>query len=195
MTMIWLDQLRKFLPTKLTKMTTPNGFWSQKNKTETDLVTLTEDPNPWLAPTSSVMTTSLDSLPGSFTLPSNFSSELSKDIWLSKPAAKQTSPNLSKDLDGWLLVPATAPEPEEVTSAKTCTNPLDEWERQSLTCNWIINDNNSTTSHSGWRMVEKSSGRRRNWRHLGWLWWLQHWSHQPKLKRNNNENNNKKIIF
>jgi len=124
-----------------------NSKWllKPKNKTETDLVTLTEDPNPWLAPTSSVMTTSLDSLPGSFTLPSNFSSELSKDIWLSKPAAKQTSPNLSKDLDGWLLV--TAPEPEEVTSAKTCTNPLDEWERQSLTCNWIINDNNTTTSH------------------------------------------------
>merc|ERR1711936_849621 len=52
-----------------------NSKWllKPKNKTETDLVTLTEDPNPWLAPTSSVMTTSLDSLPGSFTLPSNFS--------------------------------------------------------------------------------------------------------------------------
>merc|ERR1712083_158286 len=131
-----------------------NSKWllKPKNKTETDLVTLTEDPNPWLAPTSSVMTTSLDSLPGSFTLPSNFSSELSKDIWLSKPAtAKQTSPNLSKDLDGWLLVAppisSAAEEPAASTSAKTCTNPLDEWERQSLTCNWIINDNNTTTLH------------------------------------------------
>jgi len=153
MTMIWQDQLSKLVPTKLIKMiTTPNGFWSQKNKTETDLVSLTEDPNPWLARTSSVMTTSLDSLPGSFTLPSNFSSELSKDIWLSKPAtAKQTSPNLSKDLDGWLLVAppisSAAEEPAASTSAKTCTNPLDEWERQSLTCNWIINDNNTTTLH------------------------------------------------
>jgi len=131
--------------------TDDNSKWllKPKNKTETDLVSLTEDSNPWLAPTSSVMTTSLDSLPGSFTLPSNFSSELSKDIWLSKPAiAKQTSPNLSKDLDGWLLV-ASEPEKQQAeatSSAKTCTNPLDEWERQSLTYNWIINDNNTTTT-------------------------------------------------
>ena len=54
-----------------------------------------EEPNPWLAQ-SSVMTTSLDSLPGSFTLPSKFSGECSKDIWLSKPAVAKQAESLAK---------------------------------------------------------------------------------------------------
>merc|ERR1712168_226637 len=88
-----------------------NSNWLLKpqNKTETDLVTLTdgkEEPNPWLAQ-SSVMTTSLDSLPGSFTLPSKFSRECSKDIWLSKPAVAKQAESLAKDLESWLFVPST----------------------------------------------------------------------------------------
>merc|ERR1712156_782506 len=84
-----------------------NSNWLLKpqNKTETDLVTLTDgkdEPNPWLAQ-SSVMTTSLDSLPGSFTLPSKFSGECSKDIWLSKPAVAKQAESLAKGLEGWLL--------------------------------------------------------------------------------------------
>merc|ERR1712213_262964 len=89
-----------------------NSKWLLKptNKTETDLVTLTDgkdEPNPWLAPQqSSVMTTSLDSLPGTFTLPSKFSGELSKDLWLSKPAAVKQTEAVVKDLEDWLLVPS-----------------------------------------------------------------------------------------
>merc|ERR1711973_767352 len=90
-----------------------NSKWllKPKNKTETDLVTLTdgkEEPNPWLAQ-SSVMTTSLDSLPGSFTLPSKFSGECSKDIWLSKPTVAKQAESLAKDLEGWLFVPTNDP--------------------------------------------------------------------------------------
>lgn len=61
-----------------------NAKWLLKplNKSETDLVTLTDEkkePNPWLAPSqTSVMTTSLDSLPGTFNLPLKFSGGLSK---------------------------------------------------------------------------------------------------------------------
>jgi len=140
-----------------------NAKWLLKptNKTETDLVTLTDgkdEPNPWLAPQqSSVMTTSLDSLPGSFTLPSKFSGELSKDLWLSKPATVKQTEALVKDLEDWLLVPSgtnpgspvggknTRKTSTSTNGEKISTNPLDEWEKQSLTYNWIVNDNN--TSH------------------------------------------------
>merc|ERR1711936_1512874 len=128
-----------------------NSNWLLKpqNKTETDLVTLTdgkEEPNPWLAQ-SSVMTTSLDSLP------SKFSGECSKDIWLSKPAVAKQAESLAKDLEGWLFVPTTDPGSDAksgVDGRRRDSNPglLDEWEKQSMTCNWIVeNDNKSKSSH------------------------------------------------
>jgi len=141
-----------------------NSMWllQPKNKTETDLVTLTDgkdEPNPWLAQ-SSVMTTSLDSLPGSFTLPSKFSGELSKDIWLSKPAVAKQTESLAKDLEGWLFVPSTTdPGYGAKSGEKSCgiggrrdSNPglLDEWEKQSLTRNWIINNDNKTSHIEEW---------------------------------------------
>lgn len=140
-----------------------NSKWllKPKNKTETDLVTLTdgkEEPNPWLAQ-SSVMTTSLDSLPGSFTLPSKFSGELSKDIWLSKPAVAKQAETLAKDLEGWLFVPSTTdPGPCAKSGAKSCGGGrrdsnlglLDEWEKQSLTCDWIIKNDNKTSHIEEW---------------------------------------------
>jgi len=133
-----------------------NSNWLLKpqNKTETDLVTLTdgkEEPNPWLAQ-SSVMTTSLGSLPGSFTLPSKFSGECSKDIWLSKPAVAKQAESLAKDLEGWLFVPTTDPGSDAksgIDGRRRDSNPglLDEWEKQSITCNWIVeNDNKSNKS-------------------------------------------------
>jgi len=133
-----------------------NWLLKPRNKTETDLVTLTdekEEPNPWLAQ-SSVMTTSLDSLPGSFTFPSKFSGELSKDIWLSKPAVAKQAESLAKDLESWLFVPSTIDSGSGAKSSdESCgtmgrrdSNPglLDEWEKQSLTCNWIVNDSKSS---------------------------------------------------
>merc|ERR1712008_427722 len=141
-----------------------NAKWLLKplNKSETDLVTLTDEkqePNPWLAPPqTSVMTTSLDSLPGTFNLPLNLSGGLSKDIWLSKPASSKQTENLIKDLEDWLLVPSST---DSVTGGKNSTfsinqnsgnistNLLDEWEKQSMTYNWIVHDNNTSnnTSH------------------------------------------------
>merc|ERR1712008_415887 len=95
-----------------------------------------------------------DSLPGTFNLPLNLSGGLSKDIWLSKPASSKQTENLIKDLEDWLLVPSST---DSVTGGKNSTfsinqssgnistNLLDEWEKQSMTYNWIANDNN--TSH------------------------------------------------
>merc|ERR1712021_258568 len=141
-----------------------NAKWPLKplNKSETDLVTLTDEkqePNPWLAPPqTSVMSTSLDSLPGTFNLPLNLSGGLCKDIWLSKPASSKQTENLIKDLEDWLLVPSST---DSVTGGKNSTfsinqnsgnistNLLEEWEKQSMTYNWIVNDNNTSndTSH------------------------------------------------
>merc|ERR1711956_152199 len=140
-----------------------NAKWLLKplNKSETDLVTLTDEkqePNPWLAPPqTSVMTTSLDSLPGTFNLPLNLSGGLSKDIWLSKPASSKQTENLIKDLEDWLLVPSST---DSVTGGKNSTfsinqnsgnistNLLEEWEKQSMTYNWIVNDNNTSNNTS-----------------------------------------------
>merc|ERR1712088_410960 len=144
-----------------------NAKWLLKplNKSETDLVTLTDEkqePNPWLAPPqTSVMTTSLDSLPGTFNLPLKFSGGLSKDIWLSKPASSKQTEKMVKDLEDWLLVPSSTDSDLAVTGGKNSTfsinqnsgnistNLLDEWEKQSMTYNWIVNDNNTSnnTSH------------------------------------------------
>ena len=61
------------------------------------------------------------------------------------------------DLEDWLLVPSgtnpgspvggknTRKTSTSTNGEKISTNPLDEWEKQSLTYNWIVNDNN--TSH------------------------------------------------
>merc|ERR1711971_1289485 len=101
-----------------------NAKWLLKplNKSETDLVTLTDEkqePNPWLAPPqTSVMTTSLDSLPGTFNLPLKFSGGLSKDIWLSKPASSKQTEKMVKDLEDWLLVPASTDSDLAVTGGK-----------------------------------------------------------------------------
>ena len=58
-----------------------------------------QEPNPWLAPPqTSVMTTSLDSLPGTFNLPLKFSGGLSKDIWLSKPASSNETEKMVKGM-------------------------------------------------------------------------------------------------
>merc|ERR1711971_1326452 len=144
-----------------------NAKWLLKplNKSETDLVTLTDEkqePNPWLAPPqTSVMTTSLDSLPGTFNLPLKFSGGLSKDIWLSKPASSKQTEKMVKDLEDWLLVPSSSDSDMAVASGKNSTfsinqnsgnistNLLEEWEKQSMTYNWIVNDNNTSnnTSH------------------------------------------------
>merc|ERR1712088_216150 len=144
-----------------------NAKWLLKplNKSETDLVTLTDEkqkPNPWLAPPqTSVMTTSLDSLPGTFNMPLKFSGGLSKDIWLSKPDSSKQTEKMVKDLEDWLLVPASTDSDLAVTGGKNSTfsinqnsgnistNLLDEWEKQSMNYNWIVNDNNTSnnTSH------------------------------------------------
>merc|ERR1711971_1138337 len=131
-----------------------NAKWLLKplNKSETDLVTLTDEkqePNPWLAPPqTSVMTTSLDSLPGTFNLPLKFSGGLSKDIWLSKPVSSKQTEKMVKDLEDWLLVPSSTDSDTAVTSGKKSTNPLEEWEKQSMTYNWIVNDNSTSTNNT-----------------------------------------------
>jgi len=149
-----------------------NAKWLLKplNKSETDLVTLTDEkqePNPWLAPPqTSVMTTSLDSLPGTFNLPLNLSGGLSKDIWLSKPASSKQTENLIKDLEDWLLVPSST---DSVTGGKNSTfsinqnsgnistNLLDEWEKQSKTYNWNANSTSGKISTNPLEEWEKQS--------------------------------------
>jgi len=149
-----------------------NAKWLLKplNKSETDLVTLTDEkqePNPWLAPPqTSVMTTSLDSLPGTFNLPLNLSGGLSKDIWLSKPASSNQTEKLVKDLEDWLLVPSST---DSVTGGKNSTfsinqnsgnistNLLDEWEKQSKTYNWNANSTSGKISTNPLKEWEKQS--------------------------------------
>merc|ERR1711935_867488 len=149
-----------------------NAKWLLKplNKSETDLVTLTDEkqePNPWLAPPqTSVLTTSLDSLPGTFNLPLNLSGGLSKDIWLSKPASSKQTENLIKDLEDWLLVPSST---DSVTGGKNSTfsinqnsgnistNLLDEWEKQSKTLNWNANSTSGKISTNPLEEWEKQS--------------------------------------
>merc|ERR1712210_393068 len=109
---------------------------------------------------TSVMTTSLDSLPGTFNLPLKFSGGLSKDIWLSKPASSTQTEKMVKDLEDWLLVPYSGDSDMAVTGGKnstfsinqnsgnTSTNLLDEWEKQSMTYNWIVNDNNTSSNNT-----------------------------------------------
>jgi len=152
-----------------------NAKWLLKplNKSETDLVTLTDEkqePNPWLAPPqTSVMTTSLDSLPGTFNLPLQFSGGLSKDIWLSKPASSKQTENLVKDLEDWLLVPSSTDSGLAVTGGKISTfstnrnsenistNLLDEWEKQSKTYNWSANSTSGKISTNPLDEWEKQS--------------------------------------
>lgn len=152
-----------------------NAKWLLKplNKSETDLVTLTDEkqePNPWLAPPqTSVMTTSLDSLPGTFNLPLKFSGGLSKDIWLSKPASSKQTENLVKDLEDWLLVPSSTDSGLAVTGGKNSTfstnqnsgnistNLLDEWEKQSKTYNWNANSTSGKISTNPLDEWEKQS--------------------------------------
>jgi len=150
-----------------------NAKWLLKplNKSETDLVTLTDEkqePNPWLAPPqTSVMTTSLDSLPGTFNLPLKLSGGLCKDIWLSKPASSNQTEKLVKDLEDWLLVPSST---DSVTggknstfstinqnSGKISTNLLDEWEKQSKTLNWNPNSTSGKISTNPLDEWEKQS--------------------------------------
>jgi len=149
-----------------------NAKWLLKplNKSETDLVTLTDEkqePNPWLAPPqTSVMTTSLDSLPGTFNLPLKLSGGLCKDIWLSKPASSNQTEKLVKDLEDWLLVPSSA---GSVTGGKNSTfsinqnsgnistNLLDEWEKQSKTLNWNPNSTSGKISTNPLDEWEKQS--------------------------------------
>lgn len=152
-----------------------NAKWLLKplNKSETDLVTLTDEkqePNPWLAPSqTSVMTTSLDSLPGTFNLPLKFSGELSKDIWLSKPASSKQTEKMVKDLEDWLLVPSSSDSDMAVTGGKNSTfsinqssgnistNLLDEWEKQSKTFNWNPNSTSGKKSTNPLEEWEKQS--------------------------------------
>jgi len=152
-----------------------NAKWLLKplNKSETDLVTLTDEkqePNPWLAPPqTSVMTTSLDSLPGTFNLPLNLSGGLSKDIWLSKPASSKQTEKLVKDLEDWLLVPSSSDSGLAVTGGKystfstnqnsgnISTNLLDEWEKQSKTYNWNANSTSGKISTNPLEEWEKQS--------------------------------------
>jgi len=149
-----------------------NAKWLLKplNKSETDLVTLTDEkqePNPWLAPPqTSVMTTSLDSLPGTFNLPLKLSGGLCKDIWLSKPASSNQTEKLVKDLEDWLLVPSST---DSVTGGKNSTfsinqnsgnistNLLDEWEKQSKTLNWNSNSTSGKISTNPLDEWEKQS--------------------------------------
>jgi len=78
--------------------------------------------------------------------------------WLLKPTNKtETDLVTLTDLEDWLLVPSgtnpdspvggknTRKTSTSTNGEKISTNPLDEWEKQSLTYNWIVNDNN--TSH------------------------------------------------
>lgn len=149
-----------------------NAKWLLKplNKSETDLVTLTDkkqEPNPWLAPPqTSVMTTSLDSLPGTFNLPLKLSGGLCKDIWLSKPASSNQTEKLVKDLEDWLLVPSST---DSVTGGKNSTfsinqnsgnistNLLDAWEKQSKTYNWNANSTSGKISTNPLEEWEKQS--------------------------------------
>merc|ERR1711971_278835 len=152
-----------------------NAKWLLKplNKSETDLVTLTDEkqePNPWLAPPqTSVMTTSLDSLPGTFNLPLKFSGGLSKDIWLSKPVSSKQTEKMVKDLEDWLLVPSSTDSDTAVTGGKNSTfsinqnsgnistNLLDEWEKQSKTFNWNPNSTSGKKSTNPLEEWEKQS--------------------------------------
>lgn len=116
-----------------------NSKWLLKPKVETDIVTLTgsdvktqeeEEYNPWLA-RCSVMTTSLNSLPGgsgTTFLPSNLV-QAEKSIWLSKSCCENVP---EKNLDEWLWV---AP-----SRGQNCKNPLEDWETQSLARKWIVED-------------------------------------------------------
>jgi len=123
-----------------------NSKWLLKpqNKMETDLVTLTdnsstkEENNPWLA--RSVMTTSLNSLPGSFTLPETISNS-NYDNWLVKKPELQNSNCVNTDLRDWLMV--STPVKNGQNLSKSFQNPLEDWENKSTTCQWIKNENSS----------------------------------------------------
>jgi len=103
---------------------------SEEVKVETDVVTLTEEVNPWLA-RSSTTTTNLNTLPGKrsndliFTLPSQFDSKDSSQ-WLVKstPKPKKETPENYED---WLWVPKTE---------KSTKNLLDPWLEKSSTMSW-----------------------------------------------------------
>merc|ERR1712002_1355597 len=75
--------------------------------------------------------------------------------WLLKPPVAKQAESLAKDLEGWLFVPSTTdPGPCSKSGAKSCSGGrrdsnlglLDEWEKQSQTCDWIIK-NDTKTSH------------------------------------------------
>merc|ERR1711934_1098818 len=98
--------------------------------------------------------------PGTFNLPLKFSGGLSKDIWLSKPVSSKQTEKMVKDLEDWLLVPSSTDSEMAVTGEKNSTfsinqnsgnistNLLDEWEKQSKTYNWIVNDNSTYTNNT-----------------------------------------------
>merc|ERR1711973_928513 len=74
--------------------------------------------------------------------------------WLLKPQNKtETDLVTLTDLEGWLFVPTTDPGSDAksgIDGRRRDSNPglLDEWEKQSMTCNWIVeNDNKSKSSH------------------------------------------------
>jgi len=115
-----------------------------QNKMETDLVTLTDSTdltskNPWLA--SSVMTTSLNSLPGNFTLPEKISNS-NINNWLLRPKIEKVNKLSSQELEGWLVVPGeNCAKFSNKKYENSLRNPFEEWERNSVSCQWVRNEN------------------------------------------------------
>jgi len=126
-----------------------NSKWLLKPKpqvkVETDVVTLTEEVNPWLARPTPTTTTNLNNLPGKrtttamFNLPAKLESQ-DPNLWLLKPKQNKNdiSAEAADNLNDWLLVPKSK---SQDFKAK---NLLDPWFEKSSTMSWTSsNDNNS----------------------------------------------------
>jgi len=116
-------------------------------KVETDVVTLTEEVNPWLVRSSTTTTTNLNALPGTrstdpiFTLPSQFESK-DVSIWLVKSNKPNTKAE-KENYDEWLWVP-------QAKTDQKSKSLLDPWLEKSSTMSWT----SSTTDNSSSKVEE-----------------------------------------
>merc|ERR1712004_807279 len=119
-------------------------------KVETDVVTLTEEVNPWLVRSSTTTTTNLNALPGTrsadpiFTLPSQFESK-DVSIWLVE-SNKTITKAEKENYDDWLWVPHQAKTDQKSKSL------LDPWLEKSSTMSWT--SASSTTDNSSSKVEE-----------------------------------------
>lgn len=118
-------------------------------KVETDVVTLTEEVNPWLVRSSTTTTTNLNALPGTrssdpiFTLPSQFESK-DVSIWLAK-SKKPITKVEKENYDDWLWVPQAKMDQKSKSL-------LDPWLEKSSTMSWT--STSSTTDNSSCKVEE-----------------------------------------